>query len=99
MNSPARKSPTFLRTALFRIPAIILAAPLALCSLPALAGYLDDVEVDSSGKNVVIRIRFNISVQYLRNVPEKEGDLVQIFLRQQSGEVAPPVAEETKSVP
>ncbi|MBI3528970.1 MAG: hypothetical protein HY067_13505 [Betaproteobacteria bacterium] len=97
MNSPVHSVSAF-RTALFRIPAVFLAVLLALYSLATRAEYLDDVDVDASGKNVLIRVRFNTSFQYLRHVPETQGDVLQIFLRQQSGDVPPPVAEETKSV-
>jgi tetratricopeptide (TPR) repeat protein len=86
------------RAALIRIPAVLVAVALALCSLPTRAGYLDEVDIDTSGKNVVVRIHFNTGFQYLRHVPETQGDVLQIFLRQQSANVPPPVVEETKSV-
>ena len=86
------------QTALLRISAVLLAVLLALCSLATRAAYLDDVEVDTSGKNVLIRIHFNTRFLYLRHVPETQGDVLQIFMRQQAGNVPPPVVEETKSV-
>lgn len=78
----------------------VLSIVLALASLTASARYLDDVEVeaDAGGKTVLIRVRFNIGVQYLRHVPEKQGEDLQIFLRQTSGDVPPPIAEEVKAV-
>lgn len=86
------------RTALLRTPAFLPTALLALFCLTARADYLDNVDIDTSGKEVLVRIRFNTSFQYLRHVPEKQGDVVQIFLRQQSGEVPPPLVEETRSI-
>jgi tetratricopeptide (TPR) repeat protein len=97
INSPVPIVSAF-RTALFRIPAVLLAVLLALCSLATRAAYLDNVEVDTSGKNVLIRIHFNTRFQYLRHVPEKQGEVLQIFLRQQAGNVPPPAVEETKSL-
>lgn len=78
----------------------VLSIVLALASLTASARYLDQVEVvaDAGGKTLIIRVQFNIGVQYLRHVPEKQGEDLQIFLRQLSGDVPPPIAEETKTV-
>lgn len=96
MKLPASAVPVF--TTLLRPRVLLPTALLAAFCLTARADYLDNVEVHTSARDVVIRIHFNTSFQYLRHVPEKQGDVVQIFLRQQSGEVPPPVAEETRSV-
>ena len=79
-------------------PPRALAVLLASFSCHALAGYLDDVEVQTEGKQVVVRVRFNIGVQHLRHVPEKQGDTLQIFLRQLSADVPPPVSEESRTI-
>ncbi len=66
---------------------------------PARADHLDDVELLLAGDNPVIRINFNVQVQYLRHVPEREGDLVQIFLRVLSRDDAPPITDESWTTP
>jgi hypothetical protein len=71
-----------------------------LASVPsARADYLDDVEVLHAGDNTIIRINFNVRVQYLRHVPEREGDLVQIFLKVLSSDEPPPIADESWTTP
>ncbi|MEO8156558.1 MAG: tetratricopeptide repeat protein [Betaproteobacteria bacterium] len=79
---------------------LLALATALLVALPsARADYLDDVEVLHAGDNTVIRINFNVQVQYLRHVPEREGDLVQIFLRVLSNDAAPPITDESWTTP
>ncbi len=87
------------RATLLRFTLVLLSLALGSISPAARARYLDDVEVDTAGKKPIIRIRFNVGVQYLRHVPESKGKDLQIFLRQLSGGASPPVADETKTVP
>ena len=71
-----------------------------LAAVPsARADHLDDVEVLHAGDNTVIRINFNVQVQYLRHVPEREGDLVQIYLKILSNDASPPITDETWTTP
>ncbi len=71
-----------------------------LAAVPsARADHLDDVEVLHAGDNTVIRINFNVQVQYLRHVPEREGDLVQIFLKVLSNDASPPITDESWTTP
>ena len=88
-----RRSGFLLRMLLALATALLVALP------SARADYLDDVEVLHAGDNTVIRINFNVQVQYLRHVPEREGDLVQIFLRVLSNDPAPPIPAETWTPP
>jgi len=90
----------FIAAVRVRLLPISLSIVLALASLTANARYLDDVDVeaDAGGKTVLIRVRFNIGVQYLRHVPEKEGENLEIFLKQTSGGVPPPIADETITI-
>ncbi len=83
-----------LHTLLFVVSMCLFAA-----AAPARADHLDDVELLLAGDNPVIRINFNVQVQYLRHVPEREGDLVQIFLRVLSSDAAPPITDESWTTP
>ncbi len=81
------------------LPAIALAAMLTISSNRASADYIDNVEVESQGETTIVRVRFNIGVQYQRHVPETPGDTLQIFLRQTSDAgVRAPVSDESRSV-
>jgi hypothetical protein len=81
------------------LPALALAAILTLTPNKASADYLDNVEVESQGETTIVRVRFNIGVQYQRHVPETPGDTLQIFLRQTSDAgVRAPVSDESRSV-
>lgn len=82
-----------LRMLLALVASMLMAAP------SARADYLDDVEVLHAGENTVIRINFNVQVQYLRHVPEREGDLVQISLRILSSDAPPPITDESWTTP
>ena len=86
--------------AFLRLPfVLLLSLALSFASTAARGRYLDEVEVDTAGTKPIIRVRFNVNVQYLRHVPESQGKDLQIFLRQVSGGAIPPVAEETKTIP
>jgi tetratricopeptide (TPR) repeat protein len=87
------------RTGILFHATIMLAAGMLFGAQPARADHLDDVEVLHAGANTIIRINFNVQVQYLRHVPEREGDLVQIFLRVLSSDAAPPITDETWTTP
>jgi hypothetical protein len=45
------------------------------------AQILDSVEVSAEGGNAVVRIRFNVLIQYLRHVPANRGQTIQAFFQ------------------
>jgi len=53
----------------------------ALAALTADAQVLDRVEVTAEGTNAVVRIRFNVLIQYLRHAPQTRGSTIQTFFQ------------------
>ena len=47
----------------------------------ASAQLLDSVEVTSDGTNALVRIKFQVLVQYIRHVPANEGSLIQVYFQ------------------
>ena len=65
---------------------LVVAASILLAGLGALAGrasaqLLDSVEVTNDGTNALVRIKFQVLVQYIRHVPANEGSLIQVYFQ------------------
>jgi tetratricopeptide (TPR) repeat protein len=66
----------------------------------AQAQILDTVEVTAEGANAVVRIRFNVLIQYLRHVPTSSGSSIQVFFQvTASDEAATAIVEEERRPP
>src|SRR5678816_2758473 len=78
-----------------------LAAALAAFAIGgAHAQILDSVEVSAEGGNAVVRIRFNVLIQYLRHVPANRGQTIQAFFQiTASDETAATIVEEERRPP
>jgi tetratricopeptide (TPR) repeat protein len=75
-----------------------LAAALAAFAIgSAHAQILDNVEVSAEGGNAVVRIRFNVLIQYLRHAPANRGQTIQAFFQiTASDETAATIVEEER---
>lgn len=72
----------------------------ALATSIAQAQILDTVEVGAEGANAVVRIRFNVLIQYLRHVPTSSGSTIQVFFQvTASDETAASIVEEERRPP
>ncbi len=60
---------------------LAVAAGLWLAAIAASAQILDRVDVNVVGNDAVLRIEFNVRVQYLRNVPVSHGTAVRIYFQ------------------
>ena len=60
---------------------LAVATGLWLCAIAASAQILDRVDVNVVGNDAVLRIEFNVLVQYLRNVPTSHGTAVRIYFQ------------------
>ena len=60
---------------------IAMALFAALAAFGASAQVLDRVEVTAEGANAVVRIRFNVQIQYLRHAPQARGSTIQTFFQ------------------
>ncbi len=65
---------------------LVLFASAALACLGGFAGrasaqLLDSVEVTTDGTNALVRIKFQVLVQYIRHVPANEGSLIQVYFQ------------------
>ena len=60
---------------------LAVAAGLWLAAIAASAQILDRVDVNVVGNDAVLRIEFNVLVQYLRNVPVSHGTAVRIYFQ------------------
>ena len=63
------------------VPALSLAWIALLWPASAIADTLGQIDVVEEGPNAVIRIGFNVRVQYLRHAPTDGGDLLQVFFQ------------------
>lgn len=97
--STGSRRPSTWRKSRVLLHALLTLAVWTVALQSAHADYLDDVELLHAGENPVIRINFNIRVQYLRHVPEREGNLVQIFVRFLSTDAPPPITDESWTTP
>src|SRR5512134_1015930 len=76
------------------LPALGLACLALIWPLSAGADTLGQLEVLAEGQDAVIRIGFNVRVQYLRHAPTDDGDLLQIFFQVIGDGEGPSVVEE-----
>ena len=63
------------------VVAAILVAGFGALAERASAQLLDSVEVTNDGANALVRIKFQVLVQYIRHVPANEGSLIQIYFQ------------------
>ncbi len=63
------------------VVALLVLACLFGFSERASAQLLDSVEVTTDGTNALVRIKFQVLVQYIRHVPANEGSLIQIYFQ------------------
>jgi tetratricopeptide (TPR) repeat protein len=67
---------------------------------PALAAILDEPESVTEGSDAVVRVHFDVRVQYQRHVPTGTADLVQVYFQIIGATQAPaPGVEEQVSTP
>lgn len=72
----------------------------AFVTLAVDAQILDTVEVSAEGANAVVRIRFNVLIQYLRHAPTSNGSTIQAFFQiTAADETAISVVEEERRPP
>ena len=60
---------------------LALAATLWFAAVAAPAQILDRVDVNVVGDDALLRIEFNVLVQYLRNVPASHGTAVRVYFQ------------------
>ena len=53
----------------------------ALFATSVSAQLIDSVEVTHDGANALVRIKFNVLVQYIRHAPATEGSLIQVYFQ------------------
>jgi tetratricopeptide (TPR) repeat protein len=84
---------------LVRVPLLAALCWLAM-ALPALAAILDEPESLTEGSDAVVRVHFDVRVQYQRHVPTGTADLVEVYFQVIGANVTPtPGVEEQVSTP
>lgn len=79
---------------------IALAIAAMVVAMAANGQVLDRVEVTAEGSNAVVRIRFNVLIQYLRHAPQARGTTIQAFFQIAAGDdTALSVVEEERRPP
>ena len=84
---------------LLRGPLLATLAWLAM-AVPARAALLDEPESLTEGSDAVVRVHFDVRVQYQRHVPTGTADLIEVYFQIIGANVTPaPGVEEQVSTP
>src|SRR5246127_3277068 len=79
LNGPTHRAPGRGLT-LLRAP-LLAALTWIACIAPALAAILDEPESLTEGSDAVVRVHFDVRVQYQRHAPTGTADLTEVFFR------------------
>ncbi len=60
---------------------LAVAAALCLAAVAAQAQIIDRVDVNVVGDDALVRIEFNVLIQYLRHVPTSHGTAVRVYFQ------------------
>src|ERR1700756_5446041 len=98
LNGPTHRAPGRGLT-LLRAP-LLAALTWIACIAPALAAVLDEPESLTEGSDAVVRVHFDVRVQYQRHAPTGTADLVEVYFQVVGANVTPaPGVEEQVSTP
>src|ERR1700756_5302230 len=79
LNGPTHRAPGRGLT-LLRAP-LLAALTWIACIAPALAAILDEPESLTEGSDAVVRVHFDVRVQYQRHAPTGTADLVEVYFQ------------------